>query len=196
MSARQYRTWLMCSRDDGATWHYLSTVASSLQHPLPPQAEGYCEPDMLYLGDGHLLCVMRSGGNPGGTLRERFTSLVVCRSVDGGLSWTAPEPIAPYGVAPVLLRMTNGLIVCLSGRPGFFLLFSADDGHTWSVPHWLSTSHGPWGESSSGYGQLLEIEPGILGVAYDEYVGTEDDARMVTRFRSYRVEREQNGSTP
>jgi hypothetical protein len=91
-------------------------------------------------------------------------------------------------VAPVLLSMQSGLVVCLSGRPGFFLLFSADQGKTWSPPHWLSESPGPWARSSSGYGQLIELEPGVLGVAYDDYVGEGPDARMVTAFRRYQVE--------
>lgn len=186
--AHQYRTWLLYSRDDGANWHYLSTVAASPQHPLPAQAEGYCEPDLLYFGDGRLLCVMRTGGNPVGRLMERYTPLVASRSVDGGLTWSAPEPIAAYGVAPMLLRMQSGLVVCLSGRPGFFLLFSTDEGKTWSPPHWLCESPGPWHQSASGYGQLIELEPGVLGVAYDDYVGEGDDARMVTKFRRYRVE--------
>ena len=185
--AFKYRTSLMYSQDDGVTWHYLSTVASPEQYPLPALSEGYCEPDLLYFGDGELLCVMRTGGNPAGTLNERYTPLVSCRSSDGGLTWSPPEPIASFGVAPVLMQMSSGLIVCLSGRPGFFLLFSNDEGKTWSTPHWVSKSNGQWGRSSSGYGKLIELEPGVLGVAYDEYFGEGDDAQIVTRFRRYRV---------
>ncbi len=186
--AFKYRTCVMYSQDDGTTWNYLATVASPEQYPLPAQSEGYCEPDLLYFGNGRLLCVMRTGGNPAGTLMERYTPLVSCRSSDGGLTWTPPVPIAPFGVAPVLLKMHSGLVVCLSGRPGFFMLFSADEGKTWSTPHWVSKSNGKWGRSSSGYGQLIELEPGVLGIAYDEYVGEGNDARMVTKFRRYRVE--------
>ena len=187
VEAPQYRTCVIYSQDGGATWHYLATVASPLQHPLPAQAEGYCEPDLLHFGGGILLCVMRSGGCPTGTLMERFTPLVASTSEDGGLTWTPPAPIAAYGVKPVLLQMSDGLVVCLSGRPGFFLLFSADDGRTWSTPHWVSESYGRYGRSASGYGELIEIEPGVLGVAYDEYVGSGNEGRMVTKFRRYRV---------
>jgi len=187
MHAYQYRTYVLYSQDDGAAWQYLATVAASSQYPQPAQAEGYCEPDLLAFGDRSLLCVMRSGGNPTGVLMERYTPLVASRSDDGGLTWTAPASIAAYGVAPMLLQMSSGLVVCLSGRPGFFLLFSSDEGRTWSPPHWLSESHGPFGRSSSGYGQLIELQPGVLGVAYDEYVGERNDARMVTKFRRYRI---------
>jgi hypothetical protein len=187
--APQYRTCVIYSRDDGATWHYLSTVASPDRHPLPAQAEGYCEPDLLYLGDGRLLCVMRSGGSPTGRLMERYTHLVACRSDDGGLTWTPPEPIAPYGVKPILLRMSSGLIACLAGRPGFFLVFSADEGKNWSTPLWVNESHGPWRRAASGYGELIELEAGVLGVAYDGYRNSGEEGKMVARFRWYGVGR-------
>ncbi|MCX7708087.1 MAG: glycoside hydrolase [Anaerolineae bacterium] len=186
--APQYRTIVLYSQDDGATWHYLATVAAPDRYPLPPQAEGYCEPDLLYFGDGHLLCVMRSGGNPAGFMLERCTPLMASHSFDGGLTWEPPYPIASYGVKPVLLLMSNGLVVCLAGRPGFFVLFSADQGRTWSTPYWISQQHGPWGESPSGYGALLELEPGVLAVSYDEYVGSGTEACMVSKLRRYQVE--------
>jgi hypothetical protein len=186
--ASQYRSCVIGSADDGETWHYLATVASPDRDPLPPQAEGYCEPDLLSFGEGRLLCVMRSGGNPTGRLMERYTPLVAAASVDGGLTWTRPCPIAPHGVKPVLLRMRSGLVACLSGRPGFFLILSDDDGKSWSTPHWVSESHGRWARSSSGYGELVETEPGVLGVAFDEYRGDGEDGKMVAVFRRYRIE--------
>lgn len=186
--APQYRTIVLYSQDDAATWHYLATVAAPDRYPLPPQAEGYCEPDLLYFGKGHLLCVMRTGGNPTGFMLERCTPLMASHSFDGGLTWEPPYPIAAYGVKPVLLHLSNGLVACLAGRPGFFLLFSADQGRTWSTPHWICQQHGPWGESPSGYGALLEPEPGVLAVSYDEYHGVGSEARMVSKLRWYQVE--------
>jgi|GEM_PF-770820 len=185
--AFQYRTYMLYSQDDAATWHYLSTIASSGQYPLPAQSEGFCEPDLLYFNDGHLLCVMRSGGNPVGTHMERYTPLAASHSTDGGLTWTPPAYIAPYGVNPILLQMSNGLTVCLSGRPGFFLIFSSDQGQTWSPPHWLTQSHGEWAKCSSGYGRLIELEPGVLGIAYDEYIGSGEDAKLTTKFRTCKL---------
>jgi hypothetical protein len=185
--AVQSRSCVLYSWDDGNSWHYLSTIAAPAQYPLPAQGEGYCEPDILYFGDGHLLSVLRSGGNPGGVLSERMTPLVATHSWDGGISWSPPVPISAYGVAPALLQMSNGLTVCLSGRPGFFLLLSADQGRTWSTPLWLSESDGSFGHSSSGYGALIEMEPGVLGVTFDEYCGEGDDKAMTAKFRQYQM---------
>ncbi len=187
--ACQYRTYTLYSQDDGASWHYLSTIAASGLYPLPAQAEGFCEPDLLHLGAGRLLCVMRTGGNPAGTHMERYTPLAACHSEDGGLTWTSPALVAPFGVSPILLQMADGLVVCLSGRPGFFLTFSADGGRTWSPPHWLTESHGAWGTCSSGYGRLIEPEPGVLGVAYDEPAADGDGTQMTVKYRRYRLVR-------
>ena len=85
MPAYKYRSCVIYSQDDGATWHYLATISSPEQYPLPANSEGYCEPDLLYFGKGHLLCVMRTGGNPSGNLMERFTPLVASRR------WRTPD---------------------------------------------------------------------------------------------------------
>lgn len=52
---------------------------------------------------------------------------------------------------------------------------------------WISQQHGPWGESPSGYGALLELEPGVLAISYDEYSSSGSDARMVSRLRRCRI---------
>ena len=43
----QYRVWCVISRDNGRSFSYLSTVADVQTYPCDPEAEGYCEPDML-----------------------------------------------------------------------------------------------------------------------------------------------------
>ena len=180
---RQYRSWVCISKDDGHSWSFLSTIASVNQYPLPALAEGYCEPDLAVVGESRLLCVMRTGGNPGDQ-PKRYTPLVACASDDGGLTWSAPREVYRVGVLPRLLRMSNGVVVCLSGRPGFFLLTSGDGGATWSVPEFIEERDGPWGKASSGYGSIGEVEPGVLGAIYDVY---ENDQRVV-KMRRYRVE--------
>ena len=67
----------------------------------------------------------------------------------------------------------------------FFLKLSA---FSERIAKWVSESHGPFGRSSSGYGELIELESGVLGVAYDEYCGDGEDAAMVTKLRRYRIE--------
>lgn len=165
----QARSWTCLSRDRGRTWHYLSTVAAGDRNPLPVLAEGYCEPDQIALPDGGLLAVMRTGSNPSpkGDF-ERYTPLVATRSPDFGITWGPLQEIAPYGANPRLLRMKSGMIVCLAGRPGFFLVTSRDEGVTWSEPLVITDDHRQFGQCSSGYGSIAEMEPGVLTVIYDE----------------------------
>lgn len=180
---RQYRSWACISKDGGRTWSFLSTIASVNEHPLPKLAEGYCEPDLAVVGDNRLLCVMRTGGSPG-EQPKRYTPLVACISNDGGATWDTPKTEYPWGVFPRLLKMSNGPVVCLTGRPGFFLLTTGDGGVTWSKPEFIQEADGPWGKAPSGYGSIGEVEPGVVGVIYDLF----ENNRRVVKMRRYSIE--------
>jgi len=166
----QYRTWLCISKDRGNSWSYLATVASPEASPLPKLAEGYCEPDLISVGEGDLLVVMRSGGHTGPEGNtDYYTPLYANFSHDGGRTWTEPRAIYKYGVWPRLLKLKDGTLVCESGRPGVFLLFSGDNGKTWSAPFVISSMNARWGYCPSGYNSIAEIEPGVLALIYDTY---------------------------
>ncbi len=185
--AYQYRTWVCRSRDGGKTWAYLSTVGANEILPLPERAEGWCEPDLIDTGGGSLLCVMRTGGSPHKGSPERYTDLYASHSADGGESWGLPKPIAPWGVWPRLLRMSNGVIALASGRPGVFLLFSADGGQSWTEPQVVTDFDDDWNRCSSGYNCIAETAPGVLSLFYDD-VDPKDDSRVhFTKQRNYRV---------
>lgn len=185
--AFQYRCWCCVSKNGGKTWDYLQTIGSNDILKLPAISEGYCEPDMVQLAGGDLLCVIRTGGSPSsGGNGERYTPMMACRSADGGATWTKPEEFYRYGVWPNLLRMQNGLVVCTAGRPGVFLMESGDDGATWSAPEVVDSHDGDWGYASSGYNTLEEIEPGVLALFYDE-PGKEERYGHSLRMRTYRA---------
>jgi hypothetical protein len=152
-------------------------------------SEGYCEPSVISLGGRKLLAVLRTGGNPTGNgSLERYTSLVTSLSPDRGVTWTAPKPIYKYGVFPRLLKMSTGTIVCSSGRPGVFLLFSKDQGVSWSEPHIVTDYHVKWGECSSGYTSIGETEPGVLCLFYDDvYRNEKGQLSNLVKMRKYQV---------
>lgn len=144
-----YRTVLMTSEDQGKTWHDAGTMA--YEHCCP--GDGYCEPVMVKVADGSLLCVIRRGGGQ---------PLGQVRSTDGGKSWSEPELLTAHGVDPDLYLMSNGILACTYGRPGRHIMFSASgNGDDWS-------NHTPIGDwAGSSYMGIAEVEPGKLLVICD-----------------------------
>ena len=130
---------------------------------------------------------MRTGGSSYKGSRERYSHLCTTLSNDGGATWSLPVPIYPYGVWPKLLKMSNGVIVCASGRPGVFLLFSTDEGKTWSEPEIVTDFDDDWGRCSSGYNSIGESSPGILTLLYDDVDKSDENREHVTKMRTYRI---------
>lgn len=161
----QYRTWVIVSHDNGKTFEYLSTVADCQTYPWNPEAEGFCEPELLNLGGGHILCALRTQGH------EVYTPLYVSHSYDSGKTWEAPQEINPFGVLPRLLRMQNGAVICASGKWDTFFLISGDDGKTWGERITVAENDGQWDRGPSGYTSIFETNPNELLIVYDH---TED----------------------
>ena len=76
--------------------------------------------------DGDLLCVMRRGS---------AMPMVSCRSRDEGRTWSPPRTLPQYAVSvfPDMVLMSNGVLALSSGRPGIYIMFSADGrGEDWT----------------------------------------------------------------
>lgn len=147
---RGYRTVLMESADGGATWDYVSTIAN----PMNEQADGFCEPVLLRVADGTLLCVLRRGGG---------LPMAQTRSTDGGRTWSEPKLLTAHGVDPDLSLLPNGVLALSYGRPGRHLMFSTDGcGYSWGYATDLGANAG------SSYMGLAAISDDTLLVAYDE----------------------------
>lgn len=170
----KYRAYLIRSTDRGKSWQYFSTIA----YAPDIGSEGFCEPSIARLRNGRLIAVMRVGS------RE---PMYQCYSLDGGRTWTKPECINARSVEPDLLLMSNGVLVCSYGRPGAWIMFSADGtGERWTdhteidpCPSWDYTS-------------IVEIEPGVLLYAYDHQGMTDPSSGKkvnAIRLRTVRVER-------
>ncbi|MFP4250376.1 MAG: sialidase family protein [Armatimonadota bacterium] len=150
----RYRTWLMRSEDGGRHWEYHATVG------YDPEigTEGYCEPVMKLLPDGRLICLLRTGGD--NRPYHLDNPLMVTWSEDGGLTWSEPVRTGFEGVAPDLVVMEEGTLACTTGRPGAWLLLSADGGRTWTDAFSIDA------ERYSGYTGACEVEPGVLLIGY------------------------------
>ena len=156
----KYRTFVVSSVDRGKTWSYLSTVAFDLTAGKEHRMESFCEPDLLLLPSGEILCFMRTGG----TYNSTFSPLYMSRSIDGGKSWSHADPIADRGVWPNACLMDNGAIAVAYGRTGDWLAFSLDQGHTW-IGHFCHY-RGPQAYDGCNYDWVEEVAPDTLLVAY------------------------------
>ncbi|HMO04539.1 MAG TPA: sialidase family protein [Kiritimatiellia bacterium] len=159
-----FSTYLYKSTDGGFTFTYVSTIASPSD--VPRSTDGPCEPAMIALSDTEFVCVMRTGaraGTAGISLNATSDLMYESRSTDAGLTWKKRFISVP-GVMPRLLRVSNGILVLGTGRPGNRLYFSLDDGRSWGGEINLTPIHLVM---TSGYVDMLEIAPGRLFVTYD-----------------------------
>ena len=176
----RYRSFVVESRDRGHSWAYLSTVA----YDAHIGTEGHCEPVIRRLPNGDLLALLRTGGNNRPFWQDN--PLCVTRSLDGGKTWEEPVRTGIEGVSPDLCVMSDGTLACSYGRPGADLMFSTDNGRTWTDHVCIDS------ERYSGYTAICEVEPGILLYGYgakdrlDPTSGKRSNQLRVARIRVVR----------
>ncbi len=124
--------------------------------------EGPCEPTLVALPNGELVCVMRTGAASHSSGLSVANNMLLARSHDGGMTWKTRMLSAP-GVRPQLVAMGNGVLACAFGRPGNQLMISGDGGWSWPVELEVSPVH----HRTGGYAGLAEVAPGRLLYAYD-----------------------------
>lgn len=152
------RTIVLRSVDRGQTFEYLSTIATHRDSPWG--VEGPNEPSGIFLQSGELFAVMRTGSDP--RHRRRAFDMLSARSFDNGKTWEDHRRIPREGVWPQVIQLTNGVLVCTAGRPFNHLIFSVDNGRTWTTKYTLDRRH-----RSSGYIDIREIEPNRILVVYE-----------------------------
>lgn len=165
---KKYRSFVVKSTDRGESWTYLSTIA----YDPNIGTESFCEPVMVLLPKGDILCIMRTGS--GEPLYQAISS-------DEGKTWSKPEPTGANGVDPDLIVLSDGTLACSYGRlqprreiepssslyPGLpasmgdRIMFSTDGGITWA--RHTTVYMGP----STGYTGIEEVRPNEVIYAFD-----------------------------
>ena len=171
------------SDDEGRTWRYLSTAAGP--EAVPDSPIGTCEPSMIQLETGELMCVMRVGNGLDWKLVRTYSS-------DGGRSWSPVDTLPAWSVRPRLLRLSNGVLLMSAGRPGIYLWLSTDPrGEHWQQID-LVAHHNQWApdpgytiitepyytplgqpslrryrDQTTAYTSMVEIEPNRVLMSYD-----------------------------
>ncbi len=133
-------SYLMKSADAGKTWNYFSTIGAGP------------EPSVVRFSDTEMMAILRT---------LSFGPLWQTWSHDGGKTWDKLKPLEVGSVAPDMVLMNNGVLACSYGRPGSNLMFSTDQGHTWSH-HTVITDSGGF-----NYTAIREVSPGRLLYIHD-----------------------------
>jgi hypothetical protein len=160
---------IFTSNDDGATWTGEVVIADG-------QAAGrdWQEPNLVWLHDGRILCVIRSD-HPLGTPDLIYQ----CYSSDQGATWTAPAMLWLGTGAPRTIQLKNGLLLYISRRKsdelGIYRV-SRDNGYSWSAEADFDTSY------LLMYASACEYKEGLIGVAYGLHVSDPDSNVVFKRF--------------
>lgn len=153
-------TCLLRSEDRGRSFNYHATVATKIHAPWG--GEGAVEPALARAANGDLVCIMRTGSKIDLNGRGTSTKMLQAISKDGGLTWKT-ERMLINGVMPKLRLLSNGWLVLATGRPGNRLYISTDNGRSWGAEITISSPQ----EGTTGYSDVLEVEPGRLLVVWD-----------------------------
>ncbi|TKB74363.1 MAG: exo-alpha-sialidase [Nitrospira sp.] len=162
-SDEAWRTGLVRSRDGGLTWGEHITIGYDPHTRIPtPQNDvthcaGFNEATLVELPNERILAVLRQQG-VGPNIRQMFQS----QSLDGGLTWSEPQPVALWGTSPSLHLTASGLLLLgyrnHMGNPqgleaaGVGISLSEDFGATWTEHRLL--------EDPQGYRYQHEFEAG------------------------------------
>jgi len=147
-------TYILFSENSGRYWNPPVLICAT-----PEPAFG--EPDIAEVAPGELLCVLRYTGQDG--------RLRCCRSLDGGATWSAPEPTPMYGGPGHVLVLTDGRLLCTYGRRqdpfGIRACLSEDGGRSWRLDEEIVIRDDlPNGDL--GYAATIEYAPGRLFCCY------------------------------
>ncbi|MBQ7868628.1 MAG: exo-alpha-sialidase [Clostridia bacterium] len=164
------RDWvyLMRSDDNAHSFQEIGAIPYQPDLSVDPDAysddrRGFLEPDMCFLDEKRILCVIR-------TTHRCLGPMYICRSSDGGATWTKPEYLHNHGVYPHLLRLECGAVVLSYGRPGVDVMVSWDEGETWSKPVCIVPQKNPKPTADTcGYTQLIAVDRNTCMLAFSDF---------------------------
>jgi len=113
----------IASADHGKTWRPRGVIVG-----LAGTTFGATEEfSMIRVGD-EIVCVNRTDH---ATVFDPHRATVLARSADHGVTWSVPEPVASSSVTPHLVKLENGVVALVFGRPGVHVQCSTDGGRSW-----------------------------------------------------------------
>jgi len=115
----------IASADHGKTWRARGVIVGRAGTTFGATDEF----SLIRLGD-ELVCVDRMDQ---ATVYDPHRHTMLARSSDNGFTWSAPEPVASSSVTPHLVKLANGVVALVFGRPGVHVQFSTDGCRSWEA---------------------------------------------------------------
>ena len=155
--------YILKSTDNGESWECVSFIryeGDAAKDHFAYVRDGFSEPSIEFMGDGSMLCLLRTCGVFGGT--PEWGPTYLARSTDSGKSWSRPEYFKDRGALPQLLRLECGVTLAVITRPGIFVYASDDEGYSWNARLEIMTD-----ADRSGLGNSVPERPNFW-----EYAGS------------------------
>ena len=168
---------------DGIEFHILDTESGSFEFlgkvTTPDKNIELCEPHLVELPDGRLLCHIRG---------ENETALSVYQTVscDKGRTWSTPERLLDEtgGAPPHLILLESGLLVSVYGRRkqpyGIMAMISNDYGKTWETDIRIYENTV---SDDIGYPTTIELDNGELLTVFYAKENNEEDPCVIMQQR-------------
>ncbi len=158
----------LLSEDNGVNWELVSEIPYAPIASYDPKAElrdGFSEPDIAFLPDGSVLCLLRTTDGNG------IGPMYFSRSVDKMRTWSKPEYFDSIGVWPELLTLKNGITLASYGRPGVFIRASRDpEGIIWDDPvAVIKPCMDVPGRDSCSYTAMIELNSNKALLVYSDF---------------------------
>ncbi len=157
------------SDDEGQTWRCLTKIEV-------PTSCMICEPYALELPDGRILGAIR--------VEDRPFTIFMCESLDGGRTWSIPQPTGFCGAPPHLMLHSSGAVVLSYGRReapyGQRARVSYDGGRTFGEEIVISEEAK---DADIGYPSTVELSDGKLFTTYyQSYPGDDFTSILYTEW--------------
>ena len=126
--------YLLESRDGGENWQMRSVITPEAEkYPYGLVGDGG-EMSITRAANGDLLCVTRTDLSCDHQAQGISCGMKLFVSKDNGYTWSNQREIADSSVTPHIKTLKNGMLIAGYGRPGVHIIYSLDNGETWSEP--------------------------------------------------------------
>ena len=182
----KYHVMILRSTDAGRSWDLYSEIpykGDSEADPNWPKQEGFSEPDVAFMPNSSVLCLMRT------TYGLGPAPLYAASSTDSGKTWSNPRVFDKVGVWPRLLALKCGVTLASYGRPGLFLRATSDpSGLKWEPPVAI-VQPGALHTDTCSYSALMALDEATALLVYSDFrhKTADGDTRKAIRVRRVTV---------